>query len=146
MRVGNMRATMVGLALFVCAVGLSAGTATAKTPSKVSSKSSANVGWGGFGNTPDENRYSPLTQINTGNVSHLGRLFTVDFQSIDPTVRHGEQSYPVESDGTLYMTTNDDNVWALNATTGQVKWHWSPDDVAVFSDFGQVANRGVALC
>jgi PQQ-dependent dehydrogenase (methanol/ethanol family) len=76
----------------------------------------------------------------------LGRLFTVNFQTIDPTVRHGEQSYPVESNGTLYMTTNNDNVWALNATTGAVKWRWSPSDVAVFSDFGQVANRGVALC
>ena len=44
------------------------------------------------------------------------------------------------------MTTNNDNVWALDATTGKVKWRWSPNDVAVFSDFGQVANRGVALC
>ncbi|HEY1777870.1 MAG TPA: PQQ-binding-like beta-propeller repeat protein [Solirubrobacteraceae bacterium] len=121
-------------------VGLGLGTAGAQ------SSSSANVGWGGFGNTPDNNRYSPLTQINPGNVSSLGRLFTVDFQSLDPTVRHGEQSYPVEANGTLYMTTNNDNVWALDATTGQVKWHWAPSNEAVFSDFGQVANRGVALC
>jgi PQQ-dependent dehydrogenase (methanol/ethanol family) len=110
------------------------------------SSSNANVGWAGFGNTPDNNRYSPLTQIDPSNVGSLGRLFTVDFTTLDPTVRQGEQSYPVESNGTLYMTTNNDNVWALDATTGQVKWHWSPNDVAVFSDFGQVANRGVALC
>jgi PQQ-dependent dehydrogenase (methanol/ethanol family) len=120
--------------------GLGLGTAGAQ------SSSNANVGWGGFGNTPDENRYSPLTQIDPSNVSSLGRLFTVDFVAIDPAVRHGEQSYPVESNGTLYMTTNNDNVWALNATTGQIKWTWSPSDVAVFSDYGQVANRGVALC
>ena len=44
------------------------------------------------------------------------------------------------------MTTNDDNVWALDATTGKVKWRWTPDDVAVFRNFGIVANRGVALC
>src|SRR5205814_7560384 len=30
-----------------------------------------NVGWGGFGNTPDELRHSPLTQINAGNVDRL---------------------------------------------------------------------------
>src|SRR5579871_1075599 len=106
----------------------------------------ANVGWGGFGNTPDENRHSPLTQIAPGNVSQLGRKFTVDFRQLDPTVRLGEQSYPVEANGTLYVTTNDDSVWALNATTGAVKWHWSPRDQAVFSDFGVVTNRGVALC
>ena len=61
-------------------------------------------------------------------------------------VRRGEQSYPVESNGTLYVTTNDDNVWALDATTGKVKWRYTPDDVAVFRNFGIVANRGVALC
>ena len=75
----------------------------------------ANVGWGGFGNTPDENRHSPLTLINQGNVSQLGRQFTVDFKALDPTIRLGEQSFPVEQNGTLYMTTNDGNVWALNA-------------------------------
>jgi PQQ-dependent dehydrogenase (methanol/ethanol family) len=106
----------------------------------------ANVGWGGFGNTPDENRHSPLTQITTGNVDKLGRAFTVDFHNIDASIRRGEQSYPVEANGTLYVTTNDDNVWALDATTGKVKWRWTPDNVAVFRNFGIVANRGVALC
>ena len=106
----------------------------------------ANVGWLGFGNTPDELRHSPLTEITKDNVSKLGRLFTVDFRAIDPSIRRGEQSYPVESNGTLYVTTNDDNVFALNATTGAVKWRWQPDNVAVFRNFGIVANRGVALC
>ena len=106
----------------------------------------ANVGWAGFGNTPDENRHSPLTLINPSNVGKLGRLFTVDFRQLDPTVRLGEQSYPVEEHGVMYMTTNDGNVWALNATTGAVKWRWTPSDIAVFQDYGVVANRGVAVC
>jgi PQQ-dependent dehydrogenase (methanol/ethanol family) len=110
-------------------------------------RSTANdIGWGGFGNTPDENRHTPLTDIGTGNVGQLGRLFTVDFRQIDASVRRGEQSYPVEANGTLYLTTNDDNVWALDADTGKVKWRWTPDNVAVFRNFGIVANRGVALC
>ena len=46
----------------------------------------------------------------------------------------------------MYVTTNDDNVWALDATTGKVIWRWHPDNVAVFNKFGIVANRGVALC
>jgi alcohol dehydrogenase (cytochrome c) len=110
-------------------------------------RSTANdIGWGGFGNTPDENRHSPLTDIGPGNVAQLGRLFTVDFRQIDATVRRGEQSYPVVANGTMYVTTNDDNVWALDADTGKVKWRWTPDNVAVFRNFGIVANRGVALC
>ena len=57
-------------------------------------------------------RHSPLTQITHENVDQLGRLFTVDFRQIDPSIRRGQQSYPVESNGTLYVTTNDDNVFA----------------------------------
>jgi alcohol dehydrogenase (cytochrome c) len=105
-----------------------------------------NVGWGGFGNTPDEMRHSPLTDITPQNVTQLARVFTVDFHAIDANTRRGEQSFPVESNGTLYVTTNDDNVWAVDALTGKVKWRWTPNDVAVFKNFGIVANRGVALC
>ena len=122
------------------------GLALAEHPSAKASAAQADVGWDSFGNTPDQNRHSPLTLINEGNVSSLGRLYTVDFRTLDPTVRLGEQSYPIERNGVLYMTTNDGNVWALNATTGAVKWRWTPNDVAVFSDFGIVANRGVAVC
>ncbi len=104
------------------------------------------VGWLGFGNTPDENRYSPLTQIDQGNISQLGRAYTVDFLAMDPSVRRGEQSYPVATDGKLFMTTNDDNVWAIDPTTGKVEWRWKPNNVAVFKNFGIVANRGVAVC
>ena len=140
MRLGRSRKIAAAGLTALLSVGLTLASAGA------SSTANQNVGWGGFGNTPDENRHSPLTQINPQNAGHLGRLFTVDFQSIDPTARHGEQSYPVEANGTLYMTTNNDTVWALDATTGTVKWRWTPNDVAVFSDFGIVANRGVALC
>jgi len=132
-------------ALTLLAVALAAGTLLGSAAAR-DTASPANVGWGGFGNTSDNLRHSPLTEITTSNVGKLGRLYTVDFQKLDPTVRRGEQSYPVVKNGTLYMTTNDNNVWALNPATGQVKWRWTPDDVAVFRNFGIVANRGVAVC
>jgi len=125
---------------------VAAAACTLLTSAAARSTAGADVGWLGFGNTPDENRHTTLTQITKANVATLGRLYTVDFHQIDPTVRRGEQSFPVESNGTLYVTTNDDSVFALNATTGTVKWRWQPDNIAVFRNFGIVANRGVALC
>src|SRR5207249_2825609 len=104
------------------------------------------VGWGGFGNTPDQNRHSSLTLINKDNIDQLGRAVTVNFTAIDSTTRRGEQSFPVVVGDTMYVTTNDDQVWALDATSGKVKWRWKPDNVAVFNKFGIVANRGVAVC
>jgi alcohol dehydrogenase (cytochrome c) len=130
----------VGASGVVLAAGALLASAAARTDAE------PNVGWNGFGNTPDELRHSPLKSITTKNVSQLGRVYTVDFHAIDPGTRRGEQSYPVESNGVLYVTTNDDNVWAIDAVTGKVKWRWTPNNVAVFKNFGIVANRGVALC
>ena len=57
-------------ALFLLIVALAAGTLLGSAAARDSALP-ANVGWGGFGNTPDELRHSPLTQINQGNVDQL---------------------------------------------------------------------------
>jgi alcohol dehydrogenase (cytochrome c) len=102
--------------------------------------------WLLFGNTPNENRYSPLTQINTDNVSQLGRAFTFDLNKAVPGIKKGQQSYPIVVNGTVYVTSGDDQVFAVNGTTGSVIWHYAPDNVATFKNYGIVANRGVAYC
>ena len=73
-------------------------------------------------------RHSPLTQITPANVGQLGRVYTIDLHSLDPDIRRGEQSYPLALDGTLYVTTNDGQVFALNGATGKVIWHFKPDE------------------
>jgi PQQ-dependent dehydrogenase (methanol/ethanol family) len=138
---GLRRSKVLGPLTVVVLAGLALVSAGAGT-----SASGPNVGWGGFGNTPNELRHSPLTAIDKSNVADLGRVVTVDFHAIDAGVRRGEQSFPVEANGTLYVTTNDDNVWALDATNGKVKWRWQPDNGGVYKNFGIVANRGIALC
>ncbi len=130
----------IGLLLLAISVGIALLLASA------GSGAAGDVGWGGFGNTPDQNRHSSLTLINKDNIDQLGRVVTIDFHAIDAGTRRGEQSFPVVIGDTMYATTNDDNVWALDATSGKVKWRWGPDNVAVFNKFGIVANRGVAVC
>ena len=107
---------------------------------------SGDSNWGSWGNTADQNRHSPAKQIDAGNVGQLGRLFTVDFLKIDPTLKKGQQSFPIEVDGKLYMTTGDANVFSIDATNGTVLWRWTPKNTAIFRNFGIVANRGVAVC
>ena len=43
-----------------------------------------NTGWLGWGNTPDNTRLSPLTQITKSNVDQVGRIYTVNFRTFDP--------------------------------------------------------------
>ena len=105
-----------------------------------------NTDWSSFGNTADQNRYSPLTQITPGNVGQLGRAFTFDLNKVVPGIKKGQQTYPIVVNGTMYVTSGDDQVFAVNATTGDLLWHYAPDNVATFKNFGIVANRGVAVC
>src|SRR5262249_32638138 len=91
------------------------------------------VGWRGWGNTPDNMRLSPLTQIDKNNIDQLGRIYTLNFRSIDPIARLGEQSFPVVIGNRLYVTTGEGKTYALDATTGNVIWKWYPDNVAVFN-------------
>jgi alcohol dehydrogenase (cytochrome c) len=110
------------------------------------SGASGDVGWGGWGNTPDNLRYSSLTQITKGNIDQLGRIFTLNFRSLDPIARLGQQSFPVIVGDRMYVTTGEGKTYALDATTGKPIWHWYPDNIAVFNKAGIVANRGVAVC
>ncbi len=102
--------------------------------------------WTGFGRTPDNLRHSPLTQIDRANVDRMGRVFTVDLRRVDPDVRRGQQSYPLAIDGTLYVTTNNNFVFALDGVTGKVKWEYKPRNSGLFVNFGVAANRGLAYC
>ena len=102
--------------------------------------------WTSFGNTANANRYSPLTQITAANVSQLGRAFTVDLNKIVPGIKKGQQTYPIVVNGVMYVTSGDDQVFAVNAATGALIWHYAPDNIATFKNYGIVANRGVAYC
>ena len=102
--------------------------------------------WLSFGRTPDNARFSPLTQITPANVDQLGRVYTVDFLRIDPDTRRGQQSYPLAIGGTLYVTTNDANVFAIDGATGKILWQRKPPNSALFKNFGIVANRGLSYC
>jgi PQQ-dependent dehydrogenase (methanol/ethanol family) len=106
----------------------------------------ASTDWLSFGNTLDQVRHSPLTQITPGNVDQLGRAFTLDLNRIVPGIRKGQQSYPIVVDGTMFVTSNDDQVFAVNAATGDLLWRYAPDNVATFRNFGIAVNRGVAVC
>jgi PQQ-dependent dehydrogenase (methanol/ethanol family) len=102
--------------------------------------------WGAYGGTYDEIRHSPLTQVTKANVNQLGRVFSVDFRRIDPTIPKGQQSFPLVINGVIYATTSNDHVFAVDGGSGKVLWHYRPSETGIFQNFGVTANRGVAYC
>ena len=135
MRTARLVGVICGCAALFGAVTLAGSAAT-----------SGDVGWGGFGGTPNQNRHSPLTLIDKSNVTQLGRIFSVDFRKSDSSIVRGSQSYPIAVGNTLYVTANDDSMFAVQVPSGNVLWRWKPDDTAVFLNFGIRANRGAAYC
>ena len=130
---------------FAVAAALVVTVLTAVTGSIASSSHNSAIpagDWLSFGRTPENNRLSPLNEITPSNVDQLQRVYAIDFQKLDPDVRRGQQSYPLAIGGNLYVTTNDDNVFALDGATGKVLWQYKPPNSALFKNFGIVANRG----
>src|ERR1700731_2077436 len=73
--------------------------------------------WMTYGRTYDEQRFSPLDQINDHNVSQLGLAWYFDLD------RHrGQEATRIVVDGIMYFTTAWSKVFALSADTGKLVW------------------------
>ncbi len=77
--------------------------------------------WLAYGRTYDEQRFSPLTQVDASNVSGL----QVDWFLELPADR-GLVSTPLVVDGVLYFIGSMNIVRAVDATTGTVLWEYDP--------------------
>ncbi len=98
--------------------------------------------WASHGRDAAEQRFSPLTQVNTDNVGQLGLAWFVPLQE-----RGGYQSTPLVVDGRLYVTTPWSKVYAFDAKTGKALWKYDPDvprEIAGSSLCCNISNRGVA--
>src|ERR1700730_7100201 len=100
--------------------------------------------WLTYGLTQAETRFSPLTQLNTGNVHRLGLAWSRDVGSGGG----GQEATPLVSNGTVYGITNWSVVFALDARTGKERWRWDPEvkQTAVRPKICcGVVNRGLAV-
>lgn len=99
--------------------------------------------WPAHGRTYSEQRFSPLKQINTANVSKL----EVDW-FLDLPEDAGLAATPLVIEGVMYFTGNRNNVTAVNAKTGEQIWRYDPKIEETAGDRMKVAflhgSRGVA--
>ncbi len=98
--------------------------------------------WLSNGRTYDEQRFSPLKQIDAGNVKQLGLAWSYEID----TAHRGQESTPLVIDGVMYVTGAWSKVFALDAKSGRQLWTYDPKvpgQVAV-NACCDVVNRGVA--
>ena len=78
--------------------------------------------WLSYGRDQAETHFSPLEQIDSGNVDRLGLAWSWEI----PKTGARLEATPVVSDGVMYATGPHSFVFALDARTGEKKWQWDP--------------------
>lgn len=89
--------------------------------------------WPTFNGDYTGRRYSPLAQINSGNVRSLALAWA--FQTHASTLK----ATPLEVNGVLYFSVPD-HVWAVDARSGKQIWHYTRP-----SEGDHVGHRGVSM-
>jgi PQQ-dependent dehydrogenase (methanol/ethanol family) len=87
--------------------------------------------------------YSPLDQINAGNVAKLQVAWT----HFPGRSTRGLESFPLVVDGTLYYSGSYSRLFALNGATGEVIWSYFPElnEDLIAAQTHSPFNRGIAL-
>lgn len=139
------RGAAVGLIASIVLTGATQAGPSRAAGSRTAATAAANVDWPLFGNNTDNTRYSPLAQITPANVSSLGYAWTQS-QGANLTTLETD---PIVVGGVLYYTTNTDQVRAVDAATGALRWQYTPKVNFYLAMSGGGAgvptNRGVTV-
>ena len=135
-------AICLALAATLCVNAQSSDTSniSAGVPSSLLLQKKIQNDWPSYNGDYSGRRYTNLEQITPGNVAHLQAQWV--FHTRGPGVL---EATPVVVNGIMYMTASND-VYALNAQTGQPLWHYSRSvSSGLVDDASGHINRGVAV-
>lgn len=98
--------------------------------------------WLSTGRGYDETHYSPLDQISSANIGRLKLAWSYDLDT-----NRGQESTPLEVDGTLYTTSAWSKVQAFDVKSGKLLWQFDPrvPGAAAVKACCDVVNRGAAF-
>jgi quinohemoprotein ethanol dehydrogenase len=97
------------------------------------------------GNLTNE-RYSTLKQIDTSNVKQLKGAWMTRLKGSGFGGKYSAEATPLVKDGIMYVVTGNDDVFALNATTGEMLWERSSGiDQKISTVCCGWLNRGLAM-
>jgi alcohol dehydrogenase (cytochrome c) len=86
-----------------------------------------NVEWRRYGQDLANTRYQNLDQINSSNASNLRVAWVFHTGVLDPAAEL--ETSPIEVGGKLYVTDGHDDVFSLDATTGEQNWAYKPTQI-----------------
>ena len=109
-------------------------------------KSPVGKDWVTNGGNLTNQRYSTLKQINTENVKQLKGAWMTRLKGSGIGGKYSAEATPLVKDGIMYVVTGNDDVFALNAKTGEILWErWSGIDQKISTVCCGWLNRGLAM-
>jgi quinohemoprotein ethanol dehydrogenase len=135
-------ARLMALALAATSGAVSAAESPANVDARrMTDPAATAANWMTYGGTYSEQRFSPLKQIDKGNVSRLGLAWFADY---DTNLQ--QDGTPLEIDGVIYVSTAWSKVYAFDARTGKTLWQYDPKTPGqwVRNLCCGIANRGIA--
>ena len=81
-----------------------------------------NGNWITTGGNIYNQRYSPLAQINASNVANLKVAWQTHLDGSGAAAKYSQEATPLVYNGVMYVVTGNDDVFAIDATTGQHLW------------------------
>lgn len=134
-------------AVLVTSSGLAAEPAIRPAPAFAARDLAAlpTTGWLTNGGNLANQRYSPLTQINTDNVAGMKAVWRAALKSgLSP--RAGNQAQPLVHDGVIYIMTGENDAFAVSVTTGAILWEYRAQiDAKLARPCCSWVGRGVGL-
>jgi alcohol dehydrogenase (cytochrome c) len=101
--------------------------------------------WITNGGSISNQRYSPLAQINTGNVAGLKGLWHIHLGS-GIAGKYSGEAQPIVYKNVIYVVTGADDVYAIDAKTGSRKWTYRANlDQKIATICCGWTSRGLAL-
>src|SRR5436309_1010957 len=102
--------------------------------------------WVTNGGNLTNQRYSTLKQIDTTNVKQLKGAWMTRLKGSAAGGKYSFEASPLVKDGIMYVITGNDDVFALNAKTGEIIWeYWSGIDQKISTVCCGWVNRGLAM-
>ena len=105
------------------------------------------TGWQTVNGNATGNKYSSLTQIDTNNIQQLKIAWTYHTGDVDTAAHSQIQCNPIIINGTMYGTSPQLKLFAIDAATGKEKWVYLPFEVKPGEkkpNLNLNSNRGVA--
>ena len=79
-------------------------------------------GWISNGGSLNNQRYSPLDQINKESIAGMKAKWRVHMNGSGAGPNHSGQGQPLAYDGVLYVGTGENDVFAIDVDTGEFNW------------------------